>query len=77
MKSLKAALSILPVDGEKMHSYCYFRYYQNITFQQGLPQAFAKSLKKEKTVEESACTQFQEMLPLKKSKLLLTNYKKH
>ena len=33
-----------------MHSYCYFRYYQNINYQQVLPQAFAKSLKIEETV---------------------------
>ena len=36
-----------------MHSYCYFRYYQNINYQQVLPQAFVKSLKTDEKNEQS------------------------
>ena len=55
---------------EYMYSYCYFRYHQNMNFQQILPKAFAKSLKKRKWWQESAYTQFQAKLAPKRQNCL-------
>ena len=53
------------------------RYYQNINFQQVLPEAFAKSLKRKETVTRVCLCLLSSNACSKKSKLLLTDHKKH